>query len=479
MDERAEAPAPEAFDARLRSFEGRSSGAPFTALDPVNVPMIRHFVEAIGDENPIYLDEEAARDAGRGGIVAPPAMLQAWTMRGLRRHLAAMAERARPPAERAAPPSAQDEALAALAEHGFSSVVATNCEQEYRRELRVGDVLVAASEIESISGEKRTALGAGHFLTSLTTFRDSAGVIAATMRFRILLYRPGAPSGEGGHAAADATGPGRRPRPISTLDTHFYFDGLERGQLLIQRCSACGTLRHPPRPVCAHCGSFGFDTVVSSGIGTLHSFVVAHHPRMPGFDYPLVIGTIALAEGTRIIAEVQGVDPKAVAIGQPLEAHITRIDDSLVLPIFRPPRPGGSLRAVDVAVGVVLPALDVPITRTLIVASAIATRDYQDVHHDPELARANGAPDVFMNILSSNGFVCRFVTDWAGPAAVVRSISIRLGAPNYPGDTMHLTGKVTAADPDGTIEVAVVGANRLGHHVTGTLRCSLPCGEAP
>ena len=97
----------------------------------------------------------------------------------------------------------------------------------------------------------------------------------------------------------------------------------------------------------------------------------------------------------------------------------------------------------DVAVGDVLPELAIPITRTLIVATAIASRDYQDVHHDPELAAARGSPDIFMNILTTNGLVGRFVTDWAGPAAILTDVSIRLGVPNYPGDTMVLSGTVT------------------------------------
>ena len=92
------------------------------------------------------------------------------------------------------------------------------------------------------------------------------------------------------------------------------------------------------------------------------------------------------------------------------------------------------------AVGDALPELAIPLTRTLIVATAIASRDYQDVHHDPGLAVERGSPDIFMNILTTNGFVGRFVTDWAGPGAVIESVSIRLGAPNYPGDTMTLTG---------------------------------------
>ena len=136
-----------------------------------------------------------------------------------------------------------------------------------------------------------------------------------------------------------------------------------------------------------------------------------------------------------------------------------------------------TLRFADVRPGDELPELAIPITATLIVAGAIASRDYYDVHHDPEQARRGGLPGIFMNILTTNGFVGRFVTDWAGPDAVVRSIAIRLGVPNVAGDTMRMTGKVTAATPgdgEGLVEVAVVGCNRLGEHVTGTVTVALP-----
>ncbi|MGW6686602.1 MaoC family dehydratase [Streptomyces sp. NPDC054961] len=124
-------------------------------------------------------------------------------------------------------------------------------------------------------------------------------------------------------------------------------------------------------------------------------------------------------------------------------------------------------------IGDTLPPLEVPVTRTLIVAGAIASRDYQDVHHDAALAREKGSPDIFMNILTTNGLVGRYITDHLGPAAVLRKVAIRLGAPNYPGDTMTLTGTVTARDGD-TAEIRVVGANGIGHHVTGTVTVILP-----
>ncbi len=134
----------------------------------------------------------------------------------------------------------------------------------------------------------------------------------------------------------------------------------------------------------------------------------------------------------------------------------------------------------DVAVGDELPELVIPLTRTLIISTAIASRDYQDVHHDPVLAAQRGSKDIFMNILSTNGLVGRFVTDWSGPAAMITDVNIRLGAPNYPDDTMALTGSVIGKDEAvgddgrGAIELSVRGSNGLGDHVTGTVRLRLP-----
>ena len=134
-----------------------------------------------------------------------------------------------------------------------------------------------------------------------------------------------------------------------------------------------------------------------------------------------------------------------------------------------------------VNVGDELPQLSIPLTRTLIVATAIASRDYQDVHHDPLLAKERGSKDIFMNILSTNGFVGRFITDWAGPDAALQQVRIRLGAPNYPDDTMVMTGTVTSKDDvdgKGIVEVGVKGTNSLGDHVKGTVRVALPRARA-
>jgi hypothetical protein len=137
----------------------------------------------------------------------------------------------------------------------------------------------------------------------------------------------------------------------------------------------------------------------------------------------------------------------------------------------------------DVSEGDALPTLVLPITRSLIVSGAIASRDYQDVHHDHVLAKERGSRDIFMNILTTNGLVGRYITDWSGPRSTLSEVDIRLGAPNYPDCTMTLTGSVTAKGPlgddgrSGMVTVTIRGANELGDHVTGTVKVILPLGE--
>ena len=136
------------------------------------------------------------------------------------------------------------------------------------------------------------------------------------------------------------------------------------------------------------------------------------------------------------------------------------------------------MRAGDAGLraGEELPPLEIEITRTLIVAGAVASRDYQDVHHDAEAAQQKGSPDIFMNILTTNGLVGRYITDHFGPGATLRKVAIRLGAPNYPGDTMVLTGRIEETDGD-TATVRVLGANGIGRHVTGTVTVIVPTGR--
>lgn len=132
-----------------------------------------------------------------------------------------------------------------------------------------------------------------------------------------------------------------------------------------------------------------------------------------------------------------------------------------------------SLTISDVEVGQELPPLDIVLTRTLITATAIASRDYQEVHHDPSIAVERGSQDIIMNILTTNGFVGRYITDWAGPNTFITSVKVRLGVPNYPGETMKMRGKVTAVAGN-DVTVVVTGSNSMGDHVTATVEIALP-----
>ena len=121
-----------------------------------------------------------------------------------------------------------------------------------------------------------------------------------------------------------------------TQDTQFFWDGVKAHRLLIQRCRGCGTLRHPPRPMCPHCHSLEWDSIEASGRGTVYSFVIPHHPPLPWFPEPYVVALVELEEGTRLVTNVVGVAPENVSIGMPVRVHFEAFDDGLVLPLFTP-----------------------------------------------------------------------------------------------------------------------------------------------
>ncbi|RMD83941.1 MAG: Zn-ribbon domain-containing OB-fold protein [Candidatus Dadabacteria bacterium] len=128
----------------------------------------------------------------------------------------------------------------------------------------------------------------------------------------------------------------RRLRPVLGKDNGWWWERINAGELTIQRCKQCGTLRHPPRPMCWKCHSLEWDYIVSSGKGKIYSYVVIHRPQFPGYEYPLVVAVIDLEEGTRIVSNVVGVDPKEVRSGMPVVVSIEQVDDELKLPLFRP-----------------------------------------------------------------------------------------------------------------------------------------------
>ena len=479
----------EKFAADVRA-DGPSSRR--SARDPINMPMIRNWTEAIGDENPIYESTDAARAAGHEGIVAPPAMAQVWTMRGLGRSWS------------------DDDPLARMTyfldEEGFTSVVATNCDQKYHRYTRPGEEVTVDSELTDVVGPKTTGLGTGWFFTTHSTWRVGEEKVAE-MDFRILKFAPpaagdkpragGADKGSGRPASeaivsshgADTSDlvPGKVLRPSVSQDTRFFWDGVRAHELRIQK-RPDGSLQHPPVPALWKDKSEDTDYVVSSGRGTVFSFVVHHAPRVPGRTrFPFVIALIELDEGVRMLGELRGIDPADVEIGLEVCAEFLDMpgDDSpdaqpgtepWTLYAFAPATPVEKTVPATppaVAVGQRLPELRIAGTPTFIVSTALATRDFQDVHHDRDLAHAKGSKDIFVNILTDTGLVERYVTDWAGQRARVRSVALRLGVPWYAYDTLALSGTVESVDPSGLVTCKVVGTDSLGAHVTATVELTM------
>lgn len=304
--------AAEAFETRLKVYEGQRAAVARAGKDPVNVPMIRHWCEAMGDTNPAYSGPDA---------IAPPTMLQAWTMSGLSGHTRGT--------------HAYDELLGLLDGAGYTSVVATDCEQEYLRPLRPGDEITYDSVIESVSEKKATKLGTGYFVTTRMDIRVGPD-LAGTHRFRILKYAPRrrADRPGGSPTRRDLSQKPSRPRPVVNRDNAAFWEGVQQRRLLIQRCTGCGTLRHPWLPGCNACGGPDWDTVEASGEGTVYSYVVMHHPPFPAFDPPYAVGLIELAEGVRMIGNVLGVPYDKVRIGLPVRLGFRECDEELVLPIW-------------------------------------------------------------------------------------------------------------------------------------------------
>ncbi len=326
---------------RLRTGVGQplGLGGPTEAPDEVNIPMIRHWVDALGDRNPIYLDDDAAQSAGWPGLVAPPTMLQVWTMG--RPQIDGIAARGGSSGE-----VNPENPIGILSEAGYRGTLATNSELEFDRYLRPGDRLRSEGRLDSVSERKVTGLGDGYFVTWVTTYETTDGEEVGRQIFRVLKFDPATVDPNRGAAS----------RPASAAST-----------------------ASPEAPEAAP--------------------AVADRPEQ-------------------------------------------------------------------------LPSFDLDVTPTVIVAGAIASRDFMPVHHDRDFARAQGAADLFMNILTTNGYVSRYVTDWAGPSAIVERVAIRLGASAIPGQVLRFTGEVRSTTPVGDrerVEVAIKAANDFGDHATGTV----------
>lgn len=275
---------------------------PRAGRDPVNQPTINNWVEALGDTNPIYRDEAAARAAGHPGIVAPPAMIQVWTMFGLGGE--------RPTDDPMGP------MMQLFDDAGYVGVVATNCEQTYHRYLRPGEEVSIASEMRDVVGPKQTALGEGWFINQHITWRVGDEDVAE-MEWRILKFKPREAAGAA--LVPEDLDPDAMMRPSSSRDTAFFWEGVKAHELRIQR-RPDGSLQHPPVPAVWQDKAEPIDYVVGSGKGTVYSFVVHHAPKVPGRTLPFVIALVELEEGVRMLGELRGVDHDKVKIGMSVRA---------------------------------------------------------------------------------------------------------------------------------------------------------------
>ncbi|OBJ55953.1 bifunctional MaoC family dehydratase N-terminal/OB-fold nucleic acid binding domain-containing protein [Mycobacterium sp. 1423905.2] len=285
--------------------EIKAAGAakPRAGRDPVNQPMINNWVEAIGDRNPIYVDEDAARAVGYPGIVAPPAMIQVWTMFGLGGQ--------RPTDDPLGP------IMKLFDDSGYIGVVATNCEQTYHRYLRPGEEVSITSEMGDVVGPKQTALGEGWFVNQHIIWRVGDEDVAE-MNWRILKFKP-RESQSAASTVPEDLDPDAMMRPSSSRDTAFFWDGVKAHELRIQKRDD-GSLQHPPVPAVWQDPAAPIDYVVSSGKGKVFSYVVHHAPKVPGRTLPFVIALVELEEGVRMLGELRNVDHAQVEVGMPVRA---------------------------------------------------------------------------------------------------------------------------------------------------------------
>ena len=274
---------------------------PRAARDPVNLPMIRNWIEVI--------DPNGRDDPG----TAPPAMIQVWTMPGLHGV------------------RADDDPLGQMSqlldEAGYTSVVATNCDQAYHRYLKTGEQLSVRARLLDVTGPKRTALGEGWFVTTRSTW-FSAGEPVATMDFRILKFRP-APE-----PPTHAT-PHHQPHAPAGHPRHRLLLGRHRGRRAAH--PALRQVRRAAPPARADVprlrrgqhgrGPRGEGYTVAAGTGEVFSYVVHHHPPVPGKRLPMVVALVQLPEGVRILGEMPGVRPDQVRIGLPVRVTFTRAGD--------------------------------------------------------------------------------------------------------------------------------------------------------
>ncbi len=312
-----------AFEEKIYAFIGREMAPPTKGHDDVNEAMIRHWCEVIGDENPVYTNKAFAEQSSKKGIIAPPAMMQSWSMEGYPMAL-------NPPLD------VQRQLHNVFDEHGFTGVLGTNCKQEYFQDVHVGDSVIAHTVIDTISEQKATQRGIGYFVETVTNFTNQRNEAVAKMVFRVLKFIPNEPIKPVSEGTDDTPKAATRIASPRGQDNKWWWDAVDNGKCLIQRCSCCGTLRHPPRPMCGECQSTEWDSIESRLEGEVYSFVEMHYPKFPGYEYPLLCAVIDLKEGTRLISNLVGIKPEAVKIGMKVQGKVEQVDPDTMLPQFYP-----------------------------------------------------------------------------------------------------------------------------------------------
>lgn len=311
----------QAFEDNIYAYVGKQVCPRTPAKDAVNPAMIRHWAEAMGDNNPAYQDEAWAANSKRGHVIAPPAMMYSWGQEGFQ----AAIKRT---------PDAQSNLVSLFDEHGFTGTLGTNVKQEYFAEIGLGDTVHLEMVIDNISERKDTSRGVGYFFETLATFTNDAGEKIGNQRFRVLKFIPQEqPSAAASEEKLDV--PTRIASPRGA-DNKWWWDACDEGKVLIQRCKSCQTLRHPPRPMCGECQSEEWDSIESTLEGTVLSFTELNHPRIPGYQYPLICAVIKLGEGTNLVANIVGIEPADVHIDMKVQGKVEQIDEKTMLPQFYP-----------------------------------------------------------------------------------------------------------------------------------------------
>lgn len=291
---------------------------PYIGWNKVNRAQVWQWCAAMGDTNPLYLENDE--------VIAPPTMLQMWTMRDVRGNF---------------PEGTVDknvyEIMDKFGQIGYSATVATNYDQTYHSYLKEGDQVYSYHTIVDVTDKKSTGLGEGYFVTEHAQYYRSNDEIKDELfgEARISYFKymppeqtPGASSSGGGIKKIE------RIRPVENHDSKHFWQGLREGKLLIQQCSNCQVTRHPPQPMCEQCQSIEWNTIESKCEGTIYSYTVMHYPEIPPFDYPNAIVLVDLDEDVRIASQLTGTKPDDIVIGSRVKAKLVEVQDEMTLPVF-------------------------------------------------------------------------------------------------------------------------------------------------